>query len=130
MPLDAWLVEILNHVVSGSGRLDARDIDIRMSNPVGPRGQNILEGLRSLSVLGLVRVAREVRTGGEWEATDKGAALVEAEWAFDVTEVSAGVYHVKGRDKAGRCVEVTGTDPHDVLARGWGMARKVTSTDS
>jgi len=36
------------------------------------------------------------------------------DWTFEIDEVSAGVYRVKGTDDAGRSVEATGTDP-DVL---------------
>lgn len=37
-------------------------------------------------------------------------------WAFEVDEVSAGVYRVRGVDEAGRSVESTGTDPEALLA--------------
>ena len=37
------------------------------------------------------------------------------DWQFEVDEVSAGVYKVLGKDKSGRNVEVTGTDPDDLL---------------
>lgn len=36
-------------------------------------------------------------------------------WTFDIDEVSAGVYRVRGVDEAGRSVESTGTDPDAVL---------------
>lgn len=36
-------------------------------------------------------------------------------WAFEVEEVSAGVYEVEGRDSAGRRVSVRGTDPDALL---------------
>ena len=32
-------------------------------------------------------------------------------WTFDLDEISAGVYRVRGVDEAGRSVEATGTDP-------------------
>jgi hypothetical protein len=35
-------------------------------------------------------------------------------WFFEVDEISAGVYKVRGVDEAGRSVEATGTDP-DIL---------------
>lgn len=36
-------------------------------------------------------------------------------WSFEVDEVSAGVYKVRGTDQAGRHVESTGTDPDAML---------------
>jgi hypothetical protein len=36
-------------------------------------------------------------------------------WSFDLDEVSAGVYLVKGVDEAGRSVVARGTDPESVL---------------
>lgn len=36
-------------------------------------------------------------------------------WTFNIDEVSAGVFHVKGVDEAGRSVEATGTDPDALL---------------
>ena len=42
-------------------------------------------------------------------------AEVATDWSFSVEEVSAGVYLAKGVDKAGRSVEVTGTDPGAAL---------------
>lgn len=38
-------------------------------------------------------------------------------WSFEVEEVSAGVYRVRGADKAGRTVERSGTDPEALLQR-------------
>jgi hypothetical protein len=37
-------------------------------------------------------------------------------WVFDVDEVSASVFHVRGVDQVGRSVEATGTDPDTLLA--------------
>lgn len=37
-------------------------------------------------------------------------------WTFEMDEVSAGVYRVRGVDEAGRSVESTGTDPDALLA--------------
>ena len=37
------------------------------------------------------------------------------DWTFDVDEVSASVYRVRGVDKAGRNVEAIGTDPDELL---------------
>lgn len=31
-------------------------------------------------------------------------------WGFEIEEISAGIYRVKGTDKAGRGIEATGTD--------------------
>ncbi len=41
--------------------------------------------------------------------------LKEAGWSFNVEEVSAGVYRVRGADRSGRSVEATGTDPDALL---------------
>jgi hypothetical protein len=37
-------------------------------------------------------------------------------WYFHVEEVSAGVYQVTGTDQAGRRVEMTGTEPEQLLS--------------
>lgn len=37
------------------------------------------------------------------------------DWAFEVTEVSAGVYRVTGQDKVGRRVVAEGLDPDACL---------------
>ena len=36
-------------------------------------------------------------------------------WYFEVDEVSAGVYKVIGKDKSGRNIELTGTDPDGLI---------------
>lgn len=36
-------------------------------------------------------------------------------WSFEVDEISAGVYQVRGTDKAGRSVGSRGTDPDALL---------------
>ena len=36
-------------------------------------------------------------------------------WFFEVNEVSAGVYQVRGTDRTGRSIEVTGTDVDALL---------------
>jgi hypothetical protein len=36
-------------------------------------------------------------------------------WRFEVDEVSAGVWHGRGTDRAGRSVEASGTDPEALL---------------
>ena len=38
------------------------------------------------------------------------------DWRFEIDEVSAGVFRVKGVEAAGRSVEASGTDPDAVLA--------------
>ena len=38
------------------------------------------------------------------------------DWMFEIEEVSAGMFQVKGVDTAGRSVEASGTDPDAVLA--------------
>ena len=38
-------------------------------------------------------------------------------WSFDVDEVSAGVYKVFGKDRAGRIVEATGIGPDELLEK-------------
>jgi hypothetical protein len=37
-------------------------------------------------------------------------------WTFQVEEVSAGVYSVTGKDRAGRAVEKKGIDPDVLIA--------------
>lgn len=36
-------------------------------------------------------------------------------WTFEIDEISAGVFRVRGVDEAGRSVEATGTDPDALL---------------
>ena len=38
-------------------------------------------------------------------------------WSFQIEEMSAGVYKVRGIDEAGRSVELTGTDPYILLEK-------------
>lgn len=38
-------------------------------------------------------------------------------WSFDADEISAGVFKVTGRDRAGRTVEATGVDPEMLMER-------------
>jgi hypothetical protein len=38
-------------------------------------------------------------------------------WTFDADEVSAGVYRAFGRDRLGRNVESTGTDPEALIEK-------------
>lgn len=45
-------------------------------------------------------------------------------WEFDVDEVSAGVYRVRGRDRLGHCVVVTGENPEPLLDECKAVARK------
>jgi hypothetical protein len=44
-------------------------------------------------------------------------------WTFTVSEISAGVYRVEGRDLDGRSVSLTGNDPEELLedARVWAV---------
>jgi hypothetical protein len=37
------------------------------------------------------------------------------EWTFDIDEISAGVYRVRGVDNVGRSVEASGTDEDALL---------------
>ena len=46
-------------------------------------------------------------------------------WMFNVDEVSAGVYRVRGVDEAGRSVEHTGTDPSTLLDNCKNSAAKI-----
>ena len=39
------------------------------------------------------------------------------DWSFDADEVSAGVYRVLGRDRAGRSVEASGLDPEALIEK-------------
>ena len=39
------------------------------------------------------------------------------DWLFEVDEISAGVYKVFGKDKSGRSVEATGTDPDELIKK-------------
>lgn len=38
-------------------------------------------------------------------------------WSFGVDEVSAGVYRAFGRDRLGRNIEITGTDPEVLIEK-------------
>jgi hypothetical protein len=49
------------------------------------------------------------------------------EWVFEVEEMSANVFRVRGRDLEGRSVERTGTDPEAVLTKCRSDAREVSS---
>jgi len=49
------------------------------------------------------------------------------EWRFSVDEVSAGVYKAIGKDKLGRSVEFTGTDPDFLLERCKKAAKEMKS---
>jgi hypothetical protein len=52
------------------------------------------------------------------------------EWVFEIDEVSAGVFHVKGTDTSGRSVETTGTDPDALLNECRGSAERIKSPRS
>jgi len=45
-------------------------------------------------------------------------------WTFEVSEVSAGVYCVSGKNKSGISVELTGIDPDKLLSECKDYARK------
>lgn len=45
-------------------------------------------------------------------------------WSFDVDEVSANVFQVKGSDLSGRTVEMTGTDPDELIEKCHQEAKK------
>jgi hypothetical protein len=36
-------------------------------------------------------------------------------WKFEIDEISAGVYKVRGKNKSGRNVEATGVDPDTLI---------------
>lgn len=52
-------------------------------------------------------------------------------WTLTVSEISAGVYRVEGRDLAGRSVSSTGEDPEKLLqyVREW-LAKKADSVSA
>lgn len=70
--------------------------------------------VRSLELLDddLTIYARE-----PWTADETMKEGEPAGWEFQVEEVSAGVYRVRGADKVGRSVEATGTDPEQLLQK-------------
>jgi hypothetical protein len=47
------------------------------------------------------------------------------DWTFEIDEISAGVYQVRGFDAEGRRVETTGTDPHALLDECRGAAARM-----
>ena len=50
-------------------------------------------------------------------------------WTFEIDEVSAGVYSVRGVDEVGRSVASTGTDPDTVLSECRQSAAKIQATE-
>lgn len=46
-------------------------------------------------------------------------------WVFEVSEESAGVFRVRGIDRDGRSVEVTGTDPEKLFAECRSQAKQM-----
>lgn len=46
-------------------------------------------------------------------------------WSFDVDEVSANVFQVKGCDLNGRTVEMTETDPDELIEKCHQEAKKI-----
>ncbi len=51
-------------------------------------------------------------------------------WTFDVDEVSAGVFRVRGGDQAGRTVETRGVDPDAVLEECKNSALRIQARSS
>ena len=49
-------------------------------------------------------------------------------WSFEMDEVSAGVYRVRGVDRAGRSVEASGTDPDVLLEACKQAARRIVGS--
>jgi len=49
-------------------------------------------------------------------------------WLFEVDEMSANVFKVIGRDKAGRTIEKTGLDPDVLLEECKASARTMSSS--
>lgn len=47
------------------------------------------------------------------------------EWSFETREVSANVYQVTAVDKAGHKIEMTGTDPDELLLECQAAATKL-----
>jgi hypothetical protein len=50
-----------------------------------------------------------------------------ANWHFDLTEVSAGVWNVKATHTLRRSVEISGVDPDALMARVKAEAEKIES---
>lgn len=50
-------------------------------------------------------------------------------WTFEIDEVSAGVYSVRGVDEVGRSIAATGTDPDAVLSECRQSAAKIQATE-
>jgi len=46
-------------------------------------------------------------------------------WTFDIDEISAGVYELKGRNDLGCTVELSGIDPDDLIAKGISSAENM-----
>ena len=51
------------------------------------------------------------------------------DWIFDIDEVSAGVYEVKGIDKYGHRLEFKGIDSDELLDRVRRKAMKITENE-
>jgi len=50
-------------------------------------------------------------------------------WRFNVDEISAGVYRVRGVDRSGRSVETTRTDAEEAIEWCRSAAREITQPD-
>jgi len=48
-------------------------------------------------------------------------------WQFEVDEISAGVYKVCGKDRSGRSVEITGSNPDKLLDECKQSAKRMIS---
>lgn len=48
-------------------------------------------------------------------------------WTFTVEEVSMGVYLVTAIDRAGRCVQMTGADPDELLEQARAAACEINA---
>lgn len=51
-------------------------------------------------------------------------------WEFDIAEVSANIFVVRGEDNQGRSVELTGTDPDILIKEAHDAARKIIDENS
>ena len=72
---------------------------------------------------------RPVGNPGSGKTSQTGTSeMALAGWAFEVEEVSAGVYRVDGQDEAGRSVSRTGTDQWAVLDACERDARSMTGS--
>jgi DNA-binding IclR family transcriptional regulator len=77
-PLSNWQVKLLGVVAEGSGDLDARQIDLRVSSRYGPGEKTVLRELESLQRLGLVvRDDSRSGVGGRWKVTETALPYIQ-----------------------------------------------------